>query len=168
LHFEFVHEFDIPLDALELAVLSPDLVDRLRPRLSNVESLTQRKHSLENGMLSRVWAFQANVKVPKFAQNYITKEMCAWDETSSYDLRQHTSEWSITPNVKAEWQKYFSARGTYALAALGSGRTKRVVTGDCDLNVPLVRPMAEKLIVGEVRKMFEAEADTLRDLATLV
>lgn len=168
MHFEFVHEFDIPLDALELAVLSPDLVERLAPRLTNVESLTQREHSLENGVLSRVWAFRANVKLPKFAQNYITKEMCAWDEASSYDLRRHAAEWSIAPNVKVEWQKYFSARGTYSLIELESGRTKRVVVGDCDLNVPLVRQMAEKLIVGEVRKMFEAEADTLRDLATLV
>ena len=27
-HFEIAHEFDIPLDALELAVISPNLVDK--------------------------------------------------------------------------------------------------------------------------------------------
>ncbi len=27
-HVEIAHEFDIPLDALELAVISPDLVDK--------------------------------------------------------------------------------------------------------------------------------------------
>jgi len=167
-HFEFVHEFDIPLDALELAVLSPDLVERLGPKLSNVESLTQRSHSLAEGVLDRVWAFRANVKLPKFAQNYVTPDMCAWDEKSSYDLKRHASEWSIVPNVKPEWQKYFSAHGSYSLVPLDSGRTKRVVSGECELNVPLVQRVAEKLIVGEVRKMFEAEAETLRDLATLV
>jgi hypothetical protein len=34
--------------------------------------------------------------------------------------------------------------------------------------VPVVRPVAERLIVNEVKKTFEAEAATLRDLATLV
>ena len=28
MHFEIAHEFDIPLDALELAVISPNLVDK--------------------------------------------------------------------------------------------------------------------------------------------
>jgi hypothetical protein len=37
--------------------------------------------------------------------------------------------------------------------------------------VPLIGPLAqvaEMLIVGEVRKTFDAEAETLRELATLV
>jgi len=36
------------------------------------------------------------------------------------------------------------------------------------LDVPVVRKVAEPMIVNEVKKTFEAEAATLRDLATLV
>jgi hypothetical protein len=37
-----------------------------------------------------------------------------------------------------------------------------------EIRVPFVRQVAEKLVVAEVRKMFDAEAETLRDMATLV
>ena len=167
MQFEVVHEFDIPLDAIELAVLSPDLAEKLLQRIPNVESITQRSHELGEGLLHRVWSFQANVKIPRFARPYVTKEMCAWDEETSYDLKAHSSTWSVTPKIKPEWQKYFSASGKYELFALDSGRTKRVLSGAVNLNVKLVKAVAEKLIVSELRKTFDAEAETLRELAQL-
>ena len=168
--FEIAHEFDIPLDALELAVISPSLVDKLTPKLakSNIEEIQQRSYSLKDGVLERVWHYQANVRIPAFAKGYVTKEMCAWDEHSTYDLKRHRSTWTIAPNIKVEWQKYFQASGTYEIIALGDGRAKRVVVGELELKVPVVRQMAERMIVNEVKKTFDAEAATLRDMATLV
>jgi hexulose-6-phosphate isomerase len=127
--FEVVHEFDIPLDALELAVISPDLFLELGKRLASIESVAQKEHSLADGRLERLWSYQAHVKIPAFAARYVTPEMCAWDEKSTYDIKRHVSEWLITPHIKPEWQKHFAASGTYTLAALGSGRTKRTVAG---------------------------------------
>jgi hypothetical protein len=168
-HFEIVHEFDIPRDAVELAVLSPTLIEKMAPRLSNVEKVSQRAHSLKDGVLERIWSYQANVKIPSFAERYVTRDMCAWDERSVYDLKRHASEWTIVAKLKPEWQKYFTAGGTYALVALGDGRTRRVIHGDLELRVtPVVRHVAERMIVGEVKKTFEAEAATLRELAQLV
>jgi hypothetical protein len=167
-HFEVVHEFDIPLDALELAVISPNLFNELSSRLPSIESVQQKEHVLKDGRLERLWSYRANVRIPAFATRYVTPEMCAWDEKSTYDIKRHTSEWTILPHVKPEWRKLFAAKGTYTLAQLGSGRTRRTVSGSIELRVPLVRQVAEKLIVGEVRKTFDAEADTLRELATLV
>jgi len=165
--FEIAHEFDIPLDALELAVISPDLAAALARRLPSMESLQQKEHVLADSRLERVWAYRANVKLPAFARSYVTPEMCAWDERSIYDIKRHHSEWSIVPHVKPEWRKFFAAKGTYVLAELASGRTRRTIAGDIELRVPLVRQVAEKLILAEVRKNFDAEAETLRDLATL-
>jgi hypothetical protein len=166
-HFEIVHEFDISLDAIELAVLSPGLIDKLAPRLANIERVKQKQHDLKNGKLERVWSYQANVKLPAFAKN-ITREMMAWDEVSTYDLKTHSSSWKIHPHVKREWQKYFAASGSYELVPTKEGHTKRIVKGELTLKVPVVRQMAERMIVNEVKKTFEAEAATLRDLATLV
>jgi len=166
--FEVVHEFDIPLDALELAVISPNLFQELSKRLHSIESVSQKEHVLTDSCLERLWSYRANVKIPSFATKYVTPEMCAWDEKSTYDIKKHASEWTILPHVKPEWRKMFSAKGTYSLAQLGSGRTRRTVSGSIELRVPLVRQVAEKLIVGEVRKTFDAEAETLRELATLV
>jgi hypothetical protein len=166
--FEVVHEFDIPLDALELAVISPNLFQELSKRLHSIESVSQKEHVLTNSTLDRLWSYRANVKIPAFATKYVTPEMCAWDEKSTYDIKRHSSEWTILPHVKPEWRKLFTAKGTYQLAQLDSGRTRRTVVGTLELRVPLVRQVAEKLILGEVRKTFDAEAETLRELATLV
>jgi hypothetical protein len=167
-HFEIVHEFDIPLDAVELAFLSPTLVDNLRPRLTNIETVSQTEHRLADGVLERVWNYQPNVKLPDFAKKYVTPEMIAWQERSIYRLKNHASEWTIHANVKPEWQKYFAAQGKYSFVPLGAGRTKRIVSGDLELRVPVLGQVAERMILNEVKKTFEAEAATLRDLATLV
>ena len=75
MQFEIVHEFDIPLDAIELAVLSPRLIEQLAPRLPDMETVIQTSHDLVDGVLKRVWSFAANMKVPDFAKPYVTKEM---------------------------------------------------------------------------------------------
>jgi hypothetical protein len=166
-HFEIVHDFDIPLDAVELAVLSPSLIEKLSPRLTNMETVEQRSHSMTNGIFERVWSYRANVKIPGFAKPYVTPDMLGWDEHSSYDLKTHTATWTIVPHVKPAWRKFFASTGTYTLVANGEG-TSRIIQGDLTLEVPVVRKVAEPMIVNEVKKTFEAEAATLRELATLV
>jgi hypothetical protein len=171
-HFEIAHEFDIPLDALELAVISPSLVDKfgakVLERRVGIETIHEKKRSWHDGVLERVWHYQADVKVPAFARGYVTREMCAWSEESVYQMSRHQGRWTITPNVKPEWRQYFSASGTYEIIALGGGRSRRVIRGNLELRVRVVRPMAERLIVAEVKKAFEVEAATLRDMATLI
>ncbi len=168
MRFEITHDFDIPRDAVELAVLSPDLAKRMAPRLNGIEHIEQSTHSLTDGVLERVWGWRADVKIPSFAERYVTRDMCAWDERSTYELKTHTSSWTIVPRVKAAYRKYFEANGTYELVQLEDGRSRRVVRGELQLRVtPIVRAVAERMIVGEVRKTFDAEAATLRDLATL-
>jgi hypothetical protein len=166
-HFEIVHEFDIPLDALELAVLSPDLIENLSPRLTNIETIKQVSHSMEDGIFERVWSYRANVKIPGFAKPYVTPEMLGWDEQSSYDLKKHRAEWNIVPHVKPAWRKFFASKGTYQLVKKGEG-SARVIDGDLSLEVPLLRQVAERRILREVKRTFDAEASALRDLATLV
>ena len=172
MRFEITLEFDIPAVALELAVISPDLADKfgrvVTKRRVGIESVTERSRSVKNGVVERVWHYQANVRIPKFAQGYVTREMCAWDERSEYRLGDHRGKWAIVPNIKPEWRKYFSAEGTYVIAPLGGGRSRRVVTGELEVRVRVVRQVAERLIVGEVKKAFEVEAATLREMATLI
>ena len=172
MHFAIAHEFDIPLDALELAVISPNLVDKFGATVHKlgvgIEKVTERSRSLKNGTLERVWHYQANIRLPKFARGYLTPDMTAWDEQTVYEMSKHGGRWTIVPNVKPEWRKYFSATGTYAIEPLGDGRSRRVVQGDLEVRVRVVRQVAERLIVGEVKKAFEAEAATLRDMATLI
>jgi Protein of unknown function (DUF2505) len=165
-HFEIVHEFDIPLDALELAVLSPDLIETLAPLLTNIETIKQVSHSMNDGVFERVWAYRASVKIPGFAKPYVTPEMLGWNEESSYNLKKHVAEWQIVPHVKPAWRKVFASKGTYRLVKKGEG-SARIIEGDLSLQVPLFRKVAEKRIMREVKRTFDAEAEALRGLATL-
>jgi hypothetical protein len=165
-HFEIAHDFDIPLDALELAVLSPDLVETLAPLLTNIETVKQVTHAMHDGVFERVWSYRANVKIPGFAKPYVTPAMLGWNEESSYDLKKHKAEWTIVPHVKPAWRKFFHSKGTYRLVAKGGG-SARIIEGDLSLEVPLLKQVAEKRIMREVKKTFDAEAEALRGLATL-
>jgi hypothetical protein len=171
-HFEIAHEFDIPFDALELALISPSLIDVFDAKVQKlgvgIEKITERQRSLTDGVLDRVWHYQANVHIPQFASAYVTREMCAWDEESVYTMAGHSGRWTIVPNVKPEWRKYFTSSGTYAIEPLGGGRSRRIIEGDIELRVRLVKQVAERLILAEVRKAFDAEAATLREMATLI
>lgn len=171
MRFEITHDFDIPLDALELAVISPSLVDKLASKVRElgvgIETLRERERTLKDGVLERVWHYQANVHIPMFARAYVTRAMCAWDEESVYEMARHRGSWTIVPNVQPEWRRYFASTGTYEIKPLGGGRCRRVIHGNIDLSVRIVRSVAERLIVAEVKNAFEAEAATLRDMATI-
>jgi hypothetical protein len=165
-HFEVVHEFDISLDAIELAVLSPELLPKLVAHLKGMETIQQKTHTMMGNVLERVWSFQANLRLPS-SSGFVTREMLAWDERSLYSMKTHASEWTIVPKVKPEWRKHFSAAGTYRLLENGEGRTRRLVQGHIELSIPIVKPLAERVIIMELKKTYEAEAAILRDLATL-
>lgn len=167
-HFEIAHEFDIPLDALSLAVLSPRLAETMAERLADRVRIEQAEHQLEDRRLRRRWVCRANVHVPAFVRKHVTPEMMAWEERSTYDIARHTSEWVVAPHANPSFRSYFSATGSSVLEELESGRTRRTVSADMDLRIPMFRSVVEKLIVSEVRKMFDAEAEALKDLATLV
>lgn len=171
MHFEVAHEFDIPLDALELAVVSPDLAEKFSAKALQlrvgIERITERQRSLRGGVLERTWHYQANVNLPRFARGYVTRDMCAWDEQTVYEMAKHRGSWTVSPNVKPEWRRYFESKGTYEIEPLKGGRSRRTIRGEVQLRVRVVRQVAERLIVNQVKKAFEAEMATLRDLATL-
>jgi hypothetical protein len=166
LQFTITHDFDLPLDVLERAVLSPDLARMLEAKVPSFESVTARKHEVTAGRVERVTAFQANVSLPSFARGIVTKDMCAWEEHSTYDTAARKARWFIRANVKPEWQKYFKASGDYVLEAQGATRSRRRVHGDLELAIPvMLRMVGERLIYGEVQKTFEGEAASLLELA---
>lgn len=145
MHFRIAHDFEIPRDALELAFLSPDLMSKLHERLNGMRAV-QRKHELRDGVLERVWLYKRNVRLH-----------------SVYTLSNHESTWE----VERKGRSWFSAKGTYQLVSVGEAKTQRVVEGDVELKVPVVNKVAERMILAQVKKAFEAEAETLRDMATL-
>jgi hypothetical protein len=174
--FEIAHEFDAPLDTVELAVLSPELGSLLArsiaaqtqnggPRIESVETVS---HVIDSGECRRVLRFQASAPfaiLEKLASRPIARDAMTWKEFSTYRLADHASTWHVAP--KEEWRRWFRGEGTYRLEAVADGRTRRTVVGDLEIKVRVVGKLAERMALAEVRKTYDAEADTLRALATL-
>jgi hypothetical protein len=163
--FEISHVFDAPLDAVELAVLSPDLGALLARSLASIESVETIEHVIENGELRRVLRFQANAPLPIFKRHNVARDAMSWEEFSTYRLAAHASTWCVAP--KEEWRRYVRSEGTYRLEPVQDGRTRRTVVGDIEIRLGVIGSLVERMAIAEVRKTYDAEADTLRRLATL-
>ncbi len=167
MHFEITHEFDAPLDALELAVLSPDLGMMMAPFLAAtpVASVEMIEHVITNGELRRVLRFQANAPLAMFRGYDIAREALSWEESCVYRLVDHASSWSVSP--REQFRKYFRASGTSRLEAAPDGRTRRTVEGDIEIKAGVLSSLAGRVALVEIRKIYDAEAETLRRLSTL-
>ena len=79
-HFEIAHEFDIPLDAIELAVLSPTW------STARAIALAEHRDGQPDGRTSSTTACSSasgatgEREAPDFAKPYVTREMLRWDE----------------------------------------------------------------------------------------
>lgn len=171
MRFEFIHEFDAPLDALELAMMSPELGGTLARALDAIESIQVVEHELCDGVFRRVWRFQGRAPLELLSGREITRDMMTWDERSSYRLSEHSGEWHVVPrpdvDPDAGWRRHFRAEGRYLLDPLREGRTRRKVVGDLVVDVKVVGRVVERLALTELRKAYDAEAEALRALSTL-
>ena len=165
MRFSICHELDAQLDAVELAVLSPDLGRLLGDRVANLDSVVTVKHALCGGELRRVLRFQASAPLPIFKGYDVARDAMCWEEQTTYRLADHSSTWSVAP--KEQWRRYFRSEGIYKLERLPGGRTRRRVEGDIEIRLPVLGAIVERMALAEVRRTYDAEADTLRDLAAL-
>src|SRR5262249_35623255 len=142
--FEIQHDFELPLDAVEQAVISPDLAPALaRSMPSNIESIEMVRHELKDGELHRVLRFQASGPLPIFRRYNVAKTAMSWQEESTYRLADHRSKWTVTPQT--EWGRYVRSEGTYRLEAVGQRRTRRTVEGAIDVRLLLLGPLVERI-----------------------
>ncbi|MSP25200.1 MAG: DUF2505 family protein [Myxococcales bacterium] len=169
--FEIHHEFDAPLDTLELALMSPDFATLLTERLEPIESIVAVTHELTKGEFTRVWRFQATAPLKLLRDYQLGRDLMTWDEHSTYRLAAHTGSWHVVPRADdtpaATWRKHFRAAGTYQLDPLSNGRTRRTVTGDVEIHLQVIGPVVERIALVELRKAYDAEADALRALCSL-
>jgi Protein of unknown function (DUF2505) len=167
-HFEISHEFDAPLDVIELALLSPEvgpmLARSMAPAIASVETVV---HEVKDGQLRRTLRFQAAAPLAILKGVTVAREALVWETTVVYRLSDHGATWEVFP--REQYRRYFRSSGTFRLDPAPDGRTRRVVTGDLEIPVPVpvVGGLVERVALAEVRKTYDAEAETLRKLATL-
>jgi hypothetical protein len=164
-HFEIAHEFDAGLDALEQAVLSPQVGPEIGRRLPAMfEQVETVRLERQDDAVVRVIRFQAAAPLAMFRAYAVAREAMCWEEVWTYRLDDHASTWSV--RIADQFSRYFQSNGTYRLERAGTSRTRRIVEGRLDVGVALIRAVAERVAIREVRKTYEAEAETLRALSS--
>jgi hypothetical protein len=167
-HFQFSHEFDVPLAVVEQAVMSAELPHLLGRRLGWLRSIDTMAHQLEDGVLSRVWRFRARQPLPIPNAQAVTADMMVWDEHWRYRVADHSALWFVVPRPEAEadagWRRRFDSTGDYELRAISASRTRRTVAGGLKVQLSFVGRAVERLALRELREIYGAEADTLRAL----
>lgn len=168
MEFKIHHDFDSSLQDLEQALLSPQLGPLLGEALPSLESVEARRHELVDGALFRVWRFQARAPLPIFASRRITRDMLTWEEEWTYRKPQRTADWNVVPrpgiDPDAAWRRRFRSSGTYQLAPLPRGRSRRTIAGDIGVELPWIGRLVERMAVAELRKAYAAEAQILTTL----
>jgi hypothetical protein len=171
MRYDISHELDAPVDALELALMSPDLAARLSERLDSMETIIVQSHEVSDDAIRRVWRFQAKAPLSILRSYQVTREMMVWDEVWSYDRKTHVARYHIVPrpgvDPDANWRKRVEAGGSYQLDPLADGRTRRTVSGQMAIDLKVIGPMVERLAIAELKKAYAAEADALTSLCSL-
>ena len=172
MEYEISHELDAPLDALELALMSPDLATELLQRVDSMGSIDLTAHEVSEQRISRTWRFEAKAPFKLLEAYDITRDMMIWDEVWDYNRTTHVASFHIVPrpgvDLDANWRKRVRAGGRYQLDALSDGRSRRTVVGHMDIELRVVGPMIERLAIAEIRKAYAAEAEALLSLCSLV
>ena len=172
MEYDISHEIDAPLDALELALMSPDLASELLARVDSMAAIDVRAHEVSDARIHRTWRFEAKAPLKILSAYNVTREMMIWDEVWDYNRTTHVASYHIVPrpgvDLDANWRKRIQAGGRYQLDAIGDGRTRRAVVGHMDIGLRMIGPMVERLAIGELRKAYAAEAEALLSLCSLV
>jgi hypothetical protein len=173
--FSLSHELDAPADAIELALLSPDLAPGILRELGarssgpKIESIDKVEERLDGGTFRRRLRYQAAAALPALERvlrgRPIAREMMCWEETFRYEREGRKAVWEVSP--MPAYAKWFAARGTWRLDQLEGGRTRRTVLGELEVRVKLIAGMLERIALAEVKKTYDAEAAALRALAIL-
>ncbi len=163
MNYTFEHTFDATLAELEAVILDdPSFFTMLTEHCEALESVTLLTQEEKGGIVLREVAYVPKPRIPAFAQRWITKEMVSWVEASRYDRASRRFTYEIRPNIPRAWRDRFSSTGQYTLVAQGS-RTSRRVEGEIGVRALVVGGIAERFLVGEVRRNFDQEALALQD-----
>ena len=170
-NFSISHELDMPIDAVELALMSPDLAAAFAERWEGVSGVERVSHEVDAARIERIWRCQAKSPLKVLKGYEITRDMLTWDEHWQYDRADHRGTWHVVPrpgvDPDAGWRARFEMRGEYLLDPLADGRARRTVRGDIRVELKVVGKVVERIAVAELRKAFSAEAEALGSLSTL-
>lgn len=151
--FKIVHHFDVNTEDFEELTQDADLQEYINtlPNLAEREELERVED--ERYVRTKVRNFAVGF-IPREVRHMLKPHMLSWVEESVYDKQLHKFDWKITPHF---FRNLFKCFGTYKYIDESPTRMRREIIGNITVSVPVLGKVAEKYIVTELRKNFEAE-----------
>lgn len=155
--FEFAHQ--LPGGPEEVADVLLD--KKFQASLSDIGALSHRKVLSQekdgDGRVVRRVRCILNLHLTGMAEKFIGDSDPAWVEEATWHPEDMTWVWQVQPEVAAD---LLDASGTITLEPAKKG-TKRVVTGNVKVKVPIYGSKVEGWIVQGLKEAYEEEAERL-------
>jgi hypothetical protein len=158
--FEFHHT--VPAEPEEVAEV---LLDRkFQSSLSKLDGLSERKVLSQkkdgDGLVVRRIRCVLDIDITGVAKKFIGDGEPAWVEEATWHPDEMLWRWEVHPELGGE---LLEASGAIALKPVKGGKTKRLVTGEIKVRVPIYGSKVEGWVVHGLESAYEDEAAHLTE-----
>ena len=157
--FEFHHNIDADPEAVAEVLLDR----KFQSSLSKLEGLTERKvlsQKTQDGLVVRRIRCVLDIDITGVAKKFIGDGDPAWVEEAVWHPEEMKWLWEVHPEMGGE---LLDASGEIALTKARGGKTKRLVTGQIKVRVPLYGSKVEGWVVQGLESAYEDEAAHIAD-----
>ena len=156
MNFRIEQRIPAPLTAVEAALLDSDFVAATAdlPKLGAPDLL---ENARDGDRAHQRIRYHFTAPLSGAVTRVVDPAKLTWIDDATYDLTSHTSRHRIVPDNYADRLK---AAYDVTLEALGDS-TRRLVTGELTVHVPLVGGRVERAIVDGLEEHANAEAELL-------
>jgi hypothetical protein len=161
--FVIEQTFATTLARMEGLLDDPALHERLARDLPGLESIELLERTDSDGKLHRRLRYtpRAADRIPSYGRGVITPEMLIWIEDSTFHRAEHRIDWHTEPNLPPKWRARFDSRGTFQYSETSGGVLRRI-EGEVTVRVALFGGLAERFLIGELKRSFTVEAALLK------
>ena len=126
--------------------------------LPDIGAPTLRLQEREGLIVHQELVFQFHGHLPAVVTRVIDPKKLSWVEYDEVDLGAASATFRMVPS---HYQKFFTCRGTWAIAVHGPDRCQRVIDGDLRVNspVPFVGGQVERAIISGLKQRLALEPE---------
>jgi hypothetical protein len=167
MHFEVEHVFDAPVEAVEAAMFNPVYASFLLERSDLLKSRAQQSFEDDGMHIRRRVEYAPRPSFDHIGSKKVPPEWFEFVEESTWDRGARKLTFKNIP-IEDKIASRLINRGEITLVAVSPGKTKRVARAEIKIHdLPLLArpfaPLVEQILAREARRMFEAEAEVMRE-----
>lgn len=163
LRFEITHTFPHALEVVEEALLDPATPAALAPRMRTILDVEALDSADEGGVVRRRMRYVPAPLIARVGTKKVDPRWMEWVEESEYDRASRTMRFRNVPRV-GRIAELLENSGEVALFEAPDGGTRRVVSGEIRVKVPILGRIAEKIIRKQGVGILAEEAKVFADL----